>query len=532
MVDDPSERGDDEAAKAQERRRLVWRLAVVAAGVLVLLVLVVVLPPRFTAHSTFDKDHEELKAQNDVRTTLLQGLGALLVLTGAAIGASVAYRGVQETRRQIAQTAADNQEQFTLTRQGQITDRYTKAVEQLGHEKAPVRLGALYSLDHLAQDNPEYRQTVVDVVCAYLRMPFPPLAQTDPDAEQVEKTARPANGRDRPTHLAPGRDPAREELQVRQTAQRLLAEHLRCPPKTSSQKAQLLQPLPQQTFWPGISLELTGATLIYFNLAEVSIIRARFEGATFEGDAWFREATFEGDAWFGEATFQGNAKFDKATFQGDAGFGRAKFQGAWFGGATFQGAWFDGAKFQGAGFGEATFQGEAGFDKATFQGDAKFDKATFRATSGSTRRTCCTQIIATDFVYGRTDGPSSPTRPIPAAARWSRGSPPTTWRMRSCSPRSCARPIDRTWCLSIDGLNGVVGHRAGSRDADRPGRPGVRRRRYLEPRSATVLQAVLLRCGHCPRRTSIAPGSLGHRVGRGEDACHDGEQRESARGSR
>src|SRR4029450_9487158 len=44
-------------------------------------------------------------------------------------------------------------------------------VEQLGHEKAPVRLGALYSLDHLAQDNPQYRQTVVDVFCAYMRMP-------------------------------------------------------------------------------------------------------------------------------------------------------------------------------------------------------------------------------------------------------------------------------------------------------------------------------------------------------------------------
>jgi hypothetical protein len=31
---------------------------------------------------------------------------------------------------------------------------------------------------------------------------------------------------------------------------------------------------------------------------------------------------------------------------------------------------------------------------------------------------------------------------------------------------------------------------------------------------------------------SIAPGSLGHRVGRGEDACHGGEQREPARAGR
>ena len=32
--------------------------------------------------------------------------------------------------------------------------------------------------------------------------------------------------------------------------------------------------------------------------------------------------------------------------------------------------------------------------------------------------------------------------------------------------------------------------------------------------------------------SSIAPGSLGHQVGRGEDACHGGEQREPARAGR
>jgi uncharacterized membrane protein YhaH (DUF805 family) len=35
-----------------------------------------------------------------------------------------------------------------------------------------------------------------------------------------------------------------------------------------------------------------------------------------------------------------------------------------------------------------------------------------------------------------------------------------------------------------------------------------------------------------PDSHSIAPGSLGHRVGRGEDACHGGEQREPARAGR
>ncbi len=35
-----------------------------------------------------------------------------------------------------------------------ITELYTKPVEQLGNDKAPVRLGGLYALERLAQDNP------------------------------------------------------------------------------------------------------------------------------------------------------------------------------------------------------------------------------------------------------------------------------------------------------------------------------------------------------------------------------------------
>ena len=42
-----------------------------------------------------------------------------------------------------------------------ITELYTKAVEQLGNDKTPVRLGGLYALERLAQDNPAQRQTIV-----------------------------------------------------------------------------------------------------------------------------------------------------------------------------------------------------------------------------------------------------------------------------------------------------------------------------------------------------------------------------------
>jgi hypothetical protein len=43
-----------------------------------------------------------------------------------------------------------------------------------GSDKAPVRLAGLYALERLAQNNEYQRQTIVNVVCAYLRMPYQP----------------------------------------------------------------------------------------------------------------------------------------------------------------------------------------------------------------------------------------------------------------------------------------------------------------------------------------------------------------------
>ena len=59
---------------------------------------------------------------------------------------------------------------------GYSPELYTKAVEQLGSDQAPVRFSGLYALERLAQDNPAHRQAIVNVICAYLRMPFSPTA--------------------------------------------------------------------------------------------------------------------------------------------------------------------------------------------------------------------------------------------------------------------------------------------------------------------------------------------------------------------
>ena len=99
-----------------------------------------------------------------------------------------------------------------------------------------------------------------------------------------ERTAsRRAPGK-RSKRRAPKYDPA-QELQVRKTVQRLLAPDLRPPPNTSAKDAQERLPS-DETFWPGISLDLTGATLVELNFNKV-VVRATFNGATFTGTAHF-----------------------------------------------------------------------------------------------------------------------------------------------------------------------------------------------------------------------------------------------------
>ena len=346
-----------------------------------------------------------------VRTGLAAGAGA-----GAAVGLMLAFR--RQHHQEIATVLTD----LDATER-RITELYTKAVEQLGSDKAPVRLGGLYALERLAQGNPAQRATIVNVICAYLRMPFSLDAPgSSPTPVAAENTVE--SGAETATATTATGDAWQQERQVRLTAQRILSDHLR-EPDTDQQPADLAQ----AHFWPGIRLDLTGATLINFSLADGVVTDAQFGGATFTGDTTFTRTVFDGAVGFTEATFNGDTLFDEAIFNSEAEFGQATFNDGvrfrratfnstvWFakttlnGAASFEeatfnsGAMFVQAAFRGsagfgrtafggsaafgeaafggsAAFGEATFGGAAAFGEATFNGDAQFGGATFGGAAG------------------------------------------------------------------------------------------------------------------------------------------------------
>ena len=84
---------------------------------------------------------------------------------------------------------------YLLARQGQVTDRYTKAVEQLGSEKMDVRIGAIYALERIARDSRTDQPTVMQVLAAFIRghsrEPWPPSGSEGTETEGPERTTRP-----------------------------------------------------------------------------------------------------------------------------------------------------------------------------------------------------------------------------------------------------------------------------------------------------------------------------------------------------
>ncbi|MEV4245956.1 pentapeptide repeat-containing protein [Streptosporangium canum] len=67
-----------------------------------------------------------------------------------------------------ALTLRAGQDELRTAREGQITDRYAKAVEQLASPAAEARLGAMYALQRIAADSPKDRLTIRSVLAAFV----------------------------------------------------------------------------------------------------------------------------------------------------------------------------------------------------------------------------------------------------------------------------------------------------------------------------------------------------------------------------
>ena len=169
-------------------RSVWWVVARIVAGVLAAAVVVWVLfipvadwlvhhdvgPVKGSLHET---------AVDNARGQLLT-LRAGLVATGALVFTALNFNLLRRNSER-----ADQWQQRTheLTEQGQVTDRYTKAIEQLGSDKLDVRIGGIYALERVARDSGRDHPTVVEVLAAFIRehsRELRPQPETDNDNDE------------------------------------------------------------------------------------------------------------------------------------------------------------------------------------------------------------------------------------------------------------------------------------------------------------------------------------------------------------
>ena len=107
-------------------------------------------------------------ATGGVSGTTISAFGALLAALAAFVIGLLNYR--------------NQNRQLVIAREGQLTERFTRAVEQLGNAKADVRLGGIYALEQIANASPRDRRAIVEVLTAFVQghAPWPPSQTGQP----------------------------------------------------------------------------------------------------------------------------------------------------------------------------------------------------------------------------------------------------------------------------------------------------------------------------------------------------------------
>ena len=374
-----------------------------------------------------EKTAEQLLAQSNLRLALLYTTGGTI----AALGLLETYRKNTNDRAKAnadIKAALKNQEhqaevlkeqirQFDdnafKERKAERRERYTKAVEQLGDEKAPVRMGGVYTLVGLVDewleekslsDDERFKegQVIINNLCAYIRSPFTlashydELSQDSPTPEGIYK--------DKKEEFYIDKAILDSEADVRLSIIKEIHDRIQVPDKnTPGAWSDFEYDFSGSTFFYPIDLtnsyyakpiNFSGSTYqsganfsrsTYKDVADFTDSTyqsgANFTDSTYQGEANFRDSTYQGEANFTDSTYQGEANFTDSTYKNVADFSRSTYKsGASFTDSTYQGwAYFSRSTYKsGASFTDSTYQGRAYFSRSTYQDWADFSRSIYQ----------------------------------------------------------------------------------------------------------------------------------------------------------
>ena len=287
---------------------------------------------------------------------------------------------LNQQKKQFRKQIKKQQQQFEANafkeRKAERRERYTKAVEQLGDEKAPIRMGGVYTLVGLVDewleekslsDDERFKegQVIINNLCAYIRSPFTLATRYD----ELSKDSPSSDGiyKDNQQEFYTDKAEFKAEADVRLGIIKEIHDRIQGPDKNTPGA------------WSDFEYDFSGSTFFYpIDLTNSYYAKPiNFSGSTYQGWADFSCSTYKDVADFSRSTYQALADFSGSAYQALAYFSGSTYQGgAYFTGSTYQGgAYFSGSTYQGwAYFSRSTYN-----DVADFSGSIFYQKVYFGA---------------------------------------------------------------------------------------------------------------------------------------------------------
>jgi len=309
-----------------------------------------------------------------------------LLVGGAALVLLETYRKNTNDRAKAnadIKAALKNQEhqaEVLKERKAERRERYTKAVEQLGNEKALVRMGGMYTLiglvdEWLLDENLDYTekvregQVIVNNLCAYIRSPFilasyyDELSEDKPSSEGIYK--------DNQQKFYTDKAEFKSEADIRLSIIKEIHSRLQNPEINTPGT------------WSDFEYDFSGSTFFYGATFNGSTYTgwANFNCSTYREGAYFSSSTYQSEVYFNSSIYREGADFSYSTYQGWANFNYSTYQSeVYFNDSTYQGKadFSDSTYREGAYFSSSTYQNEVYFNDSTYGGKAEFIGSTYQ----------------------------------------------------------------------------------------------------------------------------------------------------------
>ena len=310
-----------------------------------------------------DKSAPVLLAQSNLRLAFLYITGGAI----AVVGLIETFRKNNNEKLKNDQDKEKNDREHLRQVRADRRERYTKAVEQLGDEKAPIRMGGVYTLVGLVdewledesiekyEDRLKEGQVIINNLCAYIRSTFTLASHYD----ELSKDNPTASYKDREQEFYTDKAEFKAEADVRRGIIKEIHDRLQGPDKNTPGT------------WSDFEYDFSGSTFFYpIDLTNSYYAKPiNFSGSTYKGGAYFTDSTYQGRVDFSRSIYQALADFRGSIYQALADFrGSTYADWAYFTGSTYQG----GPDFRGS-----TYQGRVDFSGSTYTGWADFRDSTY-----------------------------------------------------------------------------------------------------------------------------------------------------------